>query len=240
MHFIMFGKTDIPFVVKRSFRRKSVGLTVRDSQSVEVVAPKNLDDARIEEIVRRKAKWILEKWAYFREIEDFPGNREFVSGEKLSYLGRQYPLKVKENGLQAPAVSFKQGFQVAIPEGQSEKARRKSVEKAVLAWYRRQAKKRILERVERFAKLSGLRPSGVKIKSQKTRWGSCSSKGNVNINWRIMLAPLRVVDYVVVHELCHLKHPNHSKKFWRELEKIMPDYQSRRDWLRRHGPRLAL
>ncbi|WP_275443598.1 MULTISPECIES: M48 family metallopeptidase [unclassified Halomonas] len=110
----------------------------------------------------------------------------------------------------------------------------------MLRWYKRQAEQKIKEKVTRFAPAVGVSPMGVGIRTFKSRWGSCTAKGKLEFNWQIMMAPNRMVDYVVMHELCHLIRHDHSPKFWNELERVMPDYQLCREWLRENAERVRL
>jgi predicted metal-dependent hydrolase len=107
-------------------------------------------------------------------------------------------------------------------------------------WYRAQAREILTERVEHYAGQYGFEYKKIGITSARTRWGSCSANGSLNFSWRLLLAPLEAVDYVVVHELVHTVFHNHSKRFWKRVEKIMPDYKERRKWLRRNGQQLTL
>ncbi|MEA1992789.1 MAG: M48 family metallopeptidase, partial [Euryarchaeota archaeon] len=120
--------------------------------------------------------------------------------------------------------------------GESEK--RTKIRQALINWYRSHAKKKILERVEKYQSKIGVTPAKVRVKKQRKRWGSCSTRGNLNFNWRIIMAPMSLVDYVVVHELVHLTHPNHSREFWGMVASVLPDYDERRERLRIKGNRL--
>lgn len=117
----------------------------------------------------------------------------------------------------------------------SDSSNTSEAERAVGKWYRIRAKENIESRVKVFAAKIGESPNKVTIKAQKTRWGSCSSLGNLNFNWRLIMMPQKIIDYVVVHELCHLKEMNHSSAFWNRVEEIMPDYRNRRKWLKNNA-----
>lgn len=121
---------------------------------------------------------------------------------------------------------------------EQQKKRRIFTEKEI-ADYRRQAKQVFTERVHYYEPLLGVQALGIRIKDQKTRWGSCSNKGNINLNWRLILAPGEVMDYVIIHELCHLREMNHSQAFWKLVESICPDYREHRQWLKDHADELG-
>lgn len=113
-----------------------------------------------------------------------------------------------------------------------------AVRQMVEQWYRKEAKRYFASKIAYYEGKIGVRSNRLYIKDQKSRWGSCSSKGNINLNWRLLFAPEQIVAYVIVHELCHLKQMNHSAAFWYEVEKILPDYRERRQWLKEHGRQL--
>ena len=147
------------------------------------------------------------------------------------YLGNAYPLEIM-NGQKKPL----------ILEGRFKLAESAQGYAALEfeCWYRNQAKQILTERVNAYASHYALPYKGIKITSARTRWGSCSAKGSLNFSWRLILAPMEAVDYVVVHELVHTVYHNHSKRFWKKVEEILPDYNERRKWLRKHGLRLTL
>ena len=133
-------------------------------------------------------------------------------------------------------VKFNQGkFIIRVPANLKGEKRRQAIRDEVTIWYRQRADKKIKERVAKYQDKIGVKPNKVRVKKQKRRWGSCSSKGNLNINWRIIMAPMSIVDYIVVHELTHLKHSNHSQEFWQTVEAVIEDYQRRQEWLRVNG-----
>ena len=115
-----------------------------------------------------------------------------------------------------------------------------SVKRALIEWYLEHAEEKIRERVNRFAPLIGKWPVSIKIKNQEKRWGSCSRSGIIRFNWKIIMAPISVMDYVIVHELCHLIYPHHSSQFWQKVQSIIPDYEKKRHWLKGNGLNLSL
>ncbi len=126
---------------------------------------------------------------------------------------------------------------VTLPEGNLTTYHARN---ALLRWYKRKAQGKIRDKVERYAKVVGVKPEVIGIKSFKSRWGSCSPRGDLDFNWLVVLAPNRIVDYVVVHELCHLIHHDHSPKFWKEVERVMPDYKGCKEWLKVNGHSLVV
>lgn len=190
-----------------------------------VRAPIRASDKAIGDFVELHKSWIEKKLAQVGSRVVEPPKR-FVHGEKFMFLGKSYPLEIVT------------GQKKLLVLGGSFYLSASVLDKAELIferWYRRQAKKIIQERVENFAGEYGFQYLGIKITSAKTRWGSCSSTGSLNFSWRLILAPLEQVDYVVVHELVHTIQHNHSKRFWRKVEMIMPDYKERKKWLTKNG-----
>lgn len=129
---------------------------------------------------------------------------------------------------------------VYISQGMSEESRKQAIKEVLVKWYRQRFAEIVKERIEKYSLQLKATPCKVVIKDQKTRWGSCSKKGNINLNWRLIMAPLHVIDYVVVHQLCHLKVMNHSKDFWNLVVSILPDYHESRKWLNVNGNRLGI
>ncbi len=239
---IEFGSTRIAFAIHRSAKRSTVAVTVHPNTAVSVVAPTGTRRIKINELVSGKAEWILRQQEYFRQHHNGYA-KQFVSGESFFYLGRQHTLKVKRprgdtTGLD---VQLLQGqLRVTVPKSVYLDDQADQVRQRLMGWYRRQARARIPAIANRYAKALGFRVGVVQIRDMKKRWGSADQEGRLAFNWRIIMAPRRLVEYVVAHELCHLKHHDHSKAFWKLLERIMPDYERRRMELAVHGPKYDL
>jgi len=239
---IVFGNTILRYRIARAATRKTVSITVHPDASISVVAPKGTRASRIGELVRGKANWIVRKqWEVSRFRKRVP--RRFVSGECYFYLGRQYQLKVlhvRRSGLE-PSIAFRNGrFEATVPAAWTHERKRNAIQSLFAEWYREQAVRRIPPIVDRFARKAGLQPDRLIIKDMKQRWGSCGKDGAMRINWRIMMAGMSLVEYVVAHEVCHLAERNHSAEFWKCLEAIMPDYAIRKEQLAVQGPRFSL
>lgn len=220
-------------VIRRS-RSKTARLQVNNG-AVSIVVPFELPQARIKKILTEKNRWIKEK-LYLHQQAMPVSSKEFINGEAFPYLGRNYRLKIKF-GAFAP-VKLKQGFLiVTLPK---ESASPELIRNALVRWYSQQALQRFTEKVERYAKIIGVSPNSVEIKAFKSRWGSCGVNGDILFHWKVILAPHRIVDYVVVHELCHLKHHDHSPAFWKAVERVVPDYLECKDWLKKVGSRFDI
>jgi len=234
MHSISSGDKTIYFQIKRGRRKKSLAILVGPEAQVVVLAPKHLDEGKIQAFVQRKTRWIMEKQELARISRSLNPPKEFLNGETFPYLGRRYRLEVIQStvGRQEKCKLIRGQLRVEIGQELGEKEARTRVKKALLDWYFERAASKIRERIDPWAEGIGKWPQSIEIKDHKARWGSCSPSGIVRFNWKIIMAPLRVVDYVIVHELCHLIHPHHSHRFWQKVRSILPDYQESRILLR--------
>lgn len=220
--------------VIRTRRRKSAEIRVAEG-SVSIRVPMLTSDKEIDELLEARRDWILKKVHLQAQVKPSKP-RAYISGEVFSYLGSNYRLEV-EDGAFAPVKLRRGHLQVRVPGGSTQAY---LVRNALVRWYKQRAFEMLNQKVAQFAPQVGAHPSQIEIKSFKARWGSCSSTGIVQFNWRIMLAPARMVEYVVVHELCHLLQHNHSKAYWREVERVMPDYRVCREWFKANGWRLQV
>jgi len=218
-----------PVKIIRS-RRKSIALIVQRDGSLVVRAPLRTPEWQIEAVVKEKEAWIREKQEHNRRLWKEQAPRTFEGGEDFMFLGKSYRLRIVEQ--QKQALEFREGFYLrreAIRRG------RATFEK----WYREQARQIFSERVELYARRHGMRYKSIRISGACTRWGSCGARGTLNFSWRLAMAPMEVIDYVVIHELAHLEEKNHSKRYWEKVERWMPDYKRRREWLKKNGGRLS-
>ncbi len=212
--------------VIRTNRIKTADVRVEEG-AVSVVVPKELETERISQILDDKRQWVRNKIHLHRDA--FPVNaKDYVSGESFSYLGRNYRLKVNRGHFK-PVKLIQGRLVVTVPKG---KEQPHMIRNALVRWYKHHAELKLQEKTMRYAAIIGVEPTGVGIKSFKSRWGSCSAKGRIDFNWKIIMAPNRMVDYVVVHELCHLKHHDHSRKFWKCVESVIPDCLEIKEWLK--------
>lgn len=241
MHSIRFGNAIIPYEVKWSNRRKTISIAV-DSNGVYVIAPTDTPQEKVASVVYQKAAWIRAQLAHFNEMNDSIHHRLFLAGEKLPYLGRQYRLKIeKEESILSPSFKFQHGVFIAeLPENTTEEKHRETLLPLYEKWVKSKGEAFVKNRITRFTLKLQAEPVAIKIKEQQQRWGSCTSNGHVLINWRILLSPVSIVDYVLAHELTHLKHMNHSKEFWDTLGMLIADYEERKEWLRVNGKTLYI
>lgn len=236
---IAFGTTTIPYAIRRTGRVKTVAVAVDPEDGVILTAPEHTAVPRLDAIVRSKARWILTRLARRSELPPAPGAREFVSGESFPYLGRQYRLKVAAADEAEDALLDHGRLVVRVAAGFDPQARPGRVRSLLVGWYRARAVIRLPPIVDEWARRLKVEPTAVRVVSQKLRWGSCDASGVLRLNWRVVGAPTRVIEYVVAHELNHLRYPDHTRAFWASLGRPMPDYDTRRVQLRRMGQLLT-
>jgi len=216
------------FHIEKIFRnkRKSFSIEIDDSGEILLRVPIKASIEEVNEFIKRHSKWIEKKLNEIenRKIKYQPKN--FVDGEKFLYLGEFYNLNIVKN--QKIPLIFKNEFYLSknyILNGYE----------IFKNFYKKMAKEIINERIKFYANKYGFKYNKIKITSANKRWGSCTGRGNLNFSYRLIMAPLEVVDYVVVHELVHLVDKTHKKSFYNKVEKILPDYKERKDWLNKNG-----
>ena len=236
MDYVYFGEKQIHYEIIRTSRKKTMAIYVEPTV-VTVRAPTRLSGEKIRSLVLKKSRWIFNRQEQIKRERALHAPKEFISGESFPYLGRQYRLEVLQT-VKEPDDSchFTNGhIQVKIGAHLKSKEAKEAVREAVITWYKDRVKSKIIERLPHLTRQLGRWPASIQIKDQKCRWGSCSRKGAIHLNWKIIMAPVSVMDYLIVHELCHLIHQNHSAAYWKEVEALIPDYRKMRDWLRIHN-----
>jgi predicted metal-dependent hydrolase len=212
-------------------RRKTLSIEIHPDGTILVRAPLRTAQARIDGILKDRQSWIEKKQAQAAQLVLQTPAHQFAVGEIFAYLGVWYPLEyVSQPRLLLDLEHSFRLAQSALPEAR----------KVFTNWYLQEARSVFTERMAHWQAKTGLKPTRVSLSSARTRWGSCSSTGSINLTWRLVMAPLEVIDYVIVHELAHLKVKNHSKLFWAEVEKHFPGFKTQRDWLKKNGFRLTL
>lgn len=231
---VRFGDARIQYSVVRSPKRhKTIEITVDEPGAVTVAAPVDTTPERLEATVRRRARWIVK---HDGAASPSPPERRFVSGESLPYLGRSVRLTVHPTDDDAVAIRFHHWqFDVEVPRRLRGAARRSTVRDGFEAWYRERAAVKLPPRVQSVARLLGVQPKSVLIRDQRVRWASCSPDGTLRFNWRTVMAPPALIDYIVAHELAHLRIRAHSAEYWGVVAQAIPDYRMRRERLREVG-----
>ncbi len=210
--------------------RKTIAIEISDNAALIIKAPTFIRNADIERIISENYQWLKKKLEIAQKSKQFKTKR-FVNGEKFLYLGKLYPLELKQN-LHKPLV-FSDKFYLRYDA-------RPQARELFINWYKRQASANFYKRAIIFAPLMGVEFNQLKISSARKRWGSCSNKKNINIVWRLIMAPQPIIDYVIIHELAHLRHMNHSQNFWKLVESVYPHYKQAINWLKEYGPYLDI
>lgn len=212
--------------------RKTLNITIERNRKVVVHSPMSLTDSQIAVLVEKKRNLIIKKLNNPYKYPQEPQPKEFVSGEGLLYLGKLYRLQISE--VQFDGVIFENNIFGISKNSQA------TAHQVFKTWYIQQARTVITPVAADFAKRLGVCFNQCKISDMKYRWGSCTPKGNLNFNWRIIKAPINVINYIVVHELTHLREPNHTPEFWNIVSIQVPDYQRAKDWLKANGNQMEI
>ncbi len=232
----MNPQESIAYEVVRSDRR-TADIVIEPDGRVIVRAPGHIPDERIEDLIEIKRLWIYKNLAEWRDLNATRVVREFRNGEGFLYLGRSYRLLLVAD--QEAPLTLKDGrFRLRrdlVDSGEIPAAR-----KAFRDYFIERGRERITRRVRYFAPKVGVIPAKTDVRDLGNRWASCSPNGNLAFHWKCMMAPARIIDYIVVHELCHFHHLDHSDAFWNEVDKIVPDFRERKDWLRKNGASMDL
>lgn len=228
---ILYKNIPINFEIEYK-KRKTFAIEIVPPNKIKVKSPRGISKSKIEELVHSKANWIIKKLEEFKDIEHMQIERRFVDGEIFMYLGKEYILKItQDKNLKKAEVSICNEFiHVKTPKIEIE-----IIKKIMIEWYKIECDKKIRERIEVYGQKLGEMPRIIKVKEQKRRWGTCTSRRDVLFNWKCIMAPIDVIDYIVVHELCHLVHMNHSANFWSLVKSNFPHYEEKKQWLRKNG-----
>ncbi|HNV04905.1 MAG: hypothetical protein BWX56_01340 [Euryarchaeota archaeon ADurb.Bin023] len=228
------------FLVKKD--KKNIGIIIKPDGTVVVTAPRYLSEKQINDVVQKKAVIIRNRLYQIKENLEKSVKKKIEDGESILFMGKTYRIRIKEDEfIPSLRINLIEDFMDIflnpnIPlELKSSLKREKTID-----WYKQQAKNILTERTSSYARLMKLSFSSIRIKEQNSRWASCSNIGNLNYNWKIIMAPVPVIDYIIVHELSHLVEMNHSSNFWNIVSSVLPDYKERKDWLKTFGPVLEI
>lgn len=229
---ITIGGRPFSWTFSRAARR-SVQLRLIGPDTLSVIAPLGYSRTQVEEIIRAKENWIIRHAAKLAAQEHALATFSVEPGSSLPYLGKAFTLAVAYHPVR-PSVRLDGSLiRVCLPE--TSRGDQAKITDSLVRFYIKEAHRYLGERTNYWSKQIGVNPAMIKIGDAKTRWGSCSSKGNINYCWRIMLAPSQIADYLVIHELCHLREPNHSARFWQLVETYCPEFRNCRSWLKQNG-----
>lgn len=220
---------DLRFELHRSARRRTLEITVDRNGALILSAPPGVDEPRLRDFVRRKRMWVYRQLARRDALVRPIPRKQFVDGEGFLYLGRSYRLRLVPKARASAPVKLDHGRLVmsrdAAVNGRTHLRR----------WYVARARPWLSTRVGAYAARMEIEPAGVRVQDLGYRWGSCGKGGWLYFHWKVILLPARIAEYVVVHEMAHLHEPHHTPAFWRRVERALPDYEPRKQWLAEHG-----
>jgi predicted metal-dependent hydrolase len=222
----------INITIEKTERRKTVSIFIERDGSVRVLAPSTVTDDKIKNAIKAKEYQIFTKLAKWKELNQGKVTREFVNGQSFLYLGRNYRLAIVEN----------QSVPLKLSGGnfQLDKKFLGKAEIVFKEFYKEKAKDKITERIKLIEDKFLTKPTSVKVFELKNRWASWSPNNKLNFHWKCVMAPVLVLDYIITHEMVHLKYPNHSAEFWNELDKKMPNFREHENWLKTNGVKMSL
>ena len=232
---VRIGNVNLEMIIERTKRKKTISMRVKDNKLI-IKAPRTVSRKNLDEVIQRKQKWIKQ-----RAILDFEEqnlrNRKFIDNENFYFRGNQYRLSlilgIKEE------VKIVGGL-LLVTCKDDRSIDRKNVRSLIKDFYVSESVKILNTRTNKFAKKMKVKPMGITVKNYVSKWGSCTSKNKISYNWRIIMAPNCIVDYLIIHELCHIIEHNHSKNFWHHVGTYCEDFQEKRKWLRENGHKLVL
>lgn len=232
---------EIEYIIHFKPKKKNITITISREKGVQVIAPKWISTEKVEQAVLDKASWIYNKWKYYKDCPPLP-YKYFESGETFLFLGDPYTLHINvSKNCNKLLLKFDNGtFCAELPLGLTTEERRDLFNEAFKKWYIQIGTDIVHKRLDIYCTQMNVTPTKIQLKAQKRRWGTCTSRGAIYLNWRLMMAPLAVIDYVIVHELAHLKQMNHSSEFWKIVKTTLPQYQDCIRWLKTHGAYLTL
>ena len=225
---------EIPYLLIRSSRRRTIAISVGAEAQVHVAAPRYAADREIRDFILEKSSWIQKRLMHARRDQEILRQRQYLTGNNFLFLGKKYSLQVKATDVRYSRIAFDgDQWDICVPERLEGQERQEAVKSKLVQWYRLQAKEIFGGRIFHYARQMGLEPDTIAVKTQKRIWGSCAHREKaISLNWHLVLSPMHVIDYVVVHELSHLLVPNHSARFWKQVEQVLPDYKERQKWLK--------
>ena len=232
---VEFGNLDLEVQIERTNRKRTISLQVKDNKLI-VKAPRTASRQSLDDLIQRKQSWI-KKRAILNVEEGKLRNRKFIDNEKFYFKGNEYRLSLIFGGKEEVKIS--EGFLIVTCKDDRAMGS-KEVKTFIEDWYVRESTKILNTRTYEFAKKMKVEPSAITVKNYASKWGSCTASNKISYNWRIIMAPDCIVDYLIIHELCHIIEHNHSKNFWYQVGKYCEDFKKKRKWLRENGHKLVL
>lgn len=234
MGVVRIGQTEVAYELRRTATASERRITVTPGH-IEVLALTTDDDAAIDDFLNRKRQWLFNT---LRELETKTAKRavvpRFMTGSKIPYRGRMARLTVRRHNGAHVEIDYRNGFLVDLPSWVCDEDSDGIVATEIKLWLKRKVRRDVMEIASAFGKRSGLKPRVIRVADMKTGWGACGPTGSILINWTLVFAPKAVLEYVVVHELAHLRVRSHGPDFWAHLATLLPDYERPKGWLDTH------
>ena len=232
---VRIGNVSLEMLVERTKRKRTISLQIKDNK-LSIKAPRSVSKKTLDDLIRRKQHWIKQK-AILNFEEQNLKNREFIDDEKFYFRGNEYRLSlilgIKET------VEIEGGL-LRVSYVDDKSRGRSTIKRLLEEWYIKESTKILRARTEELAQQMRVQPCGITVKNYNSKWGSCTANNKISYNWRIIMAPDYIVDYLIIHELSHIIEPNHSKNFWYQVGSYCKDFQEKRKWLRENGHKLVL
>ncbi|MDY6834089.1 MAG: SprT family zinc-dependent metalloprotease [Chloroflexota bacterium] len=231
---IFLGNEKVHYTLRRSTRAKRFRLEFWPDSGLMIVVPHTLKERIIEEVLQQHQIWIKDKIAQIKCQPPQDTSTPLTAGTQIPFLGKRLTLTIKESTSEYTRI-YKTNNSIVVT---MQKDRGSGLRDILLTWFKEEARRMLTDRAQKLSSAHHISYHRISIRDQKTRWASCSRKHNLNFNWRLVMAPLEIIDYVVLHELAHLIEMNHSDRFWHTVEDWCPDYRRHRQWLKKNGPTL--
>lgn len=232
----------INYRLVRSNARRTSAISIDHQAKISIYVPFRTTRQYVESFIKDKEDWIYKCVDTAQKNQAVISQKKFDEGGSFLFLGKKFPILIVEKENKRANVDFDgTRWTISLPETVKQSEREKKIKMKLIEWYRTQAQEIVGGRIFHYSRVIGVSPKIIAVRSQKRMWGCCHyKKQQIHINWQVVLAPLKVIDYVVIHELCHLVHPNHSQRFWNKVEKYMPDYRDHKKWLNINHAELVL
>ena len=228
---------DIEYQLRPGTQRRTTDIVIERDGQVVVRPPIGYTPEQVDAVVESKRLWIYRNLAEWKDLNAAAVAREWVNGETFLYLGGAYRLALV-SGQDRP-LKLKNG-RFCLSREVIEQGGTRAARQAFEQFYADKGQQRFHDRVSLFAPKAGVKVLDVKVRDMGYRWASCGLNGTLNFHWKCMMAPPKIIDYITVHELCHFHYRNHTDAFWNEVDKVMPDWRERKEWLRKRGASLDL
>ena len=232
---IDIGNVDLEIQIERTNRKRTIALQVKNNKLI-IKTPRSVSKKTLVDLIKRKQQWINQR-AILNFEEQNLKNREFIDNDKFYFRGDEYRLSLILGRKDAVKI---EGGLLLVSYVDNKTVGRSTIKRLLEDWYLKESIKILKARTEELAQQMRVQPYGITVKNYKTKWGSCTANNKISYNWRIIMAPDHIIEYLIVHELSHIIEPNHSKNFWRNVRKYCEDFKEKRKWLQENGHKLVL